>query len=488
MVSVENVARLRAGNARDSIRGQEFHPLGDAWVVLVTSVLVPTHGVMRIALLVEAVEQPLDEALRGRGHEVVRLDGGSSDALAKELAHTDLVVLDVERAGLIKHIASSAPGVEIIVVGPKERIGSLNPDVIAHIDRPIDTEELLGYVDEIADITVRERRRAPTDLVGFDTLFAGDSPAVANLMRRVRLVARSESPVWIFGDDGSGRAVVARAIHDRSTRRSGAFVAFNTAAYSDDELTKLLFHGETAAIRTPGGTLFLEQISVAGPNTQRELVQFLERKQVDEGDRSSARLIVGMQASDPSTVTQKMFSAELYYQLKVLEVEIPRLKDRARDLEYIVTRMLQRLAPDEHVAPQVMPETLRLLERYSFPGNLLELAHALTHAYVVAHGGAIEPQHLPPSMRQPIEATRGNDGELQSLDTVAKRFEREYLLRVLRSVGGNRGRAAEILGLSRKGLWGKLKAHGISDEHIDGDDDDDAEPAVVLQGPWNPRT
>ena len=86
---------------------------------------------------------------------------------------------------------------------------------------------------------------------------------------------------------------------------------------------------------------------------------------------------------------------------------------------------------------------------------------------MLACGAPIEPYHLPPSIRQPLEASPADGAELASLDTVAKRFERDYLLRVLRSVGGNRGRAAEILGLSRKGLWGKLKAHGISDDDLE---------------------
>jgi DNA-binding NtrC family response regulator len=132
--------------------------------------------------------------------------------------------------------------------------------------------------------------------------------------------------------------------------------------------------------------------------------------------------------------------------------------------------MLARLAGDTS-QPAISEPTMRLLERYRFPGNMLELAHALTHAYVLARGGTIEPEHLPISIRQATaegggDVARALDGELEALDVVAKRFERDYLLRVLRSVGGSRGRAADILGLSRKGLWGKLKAHGISDDDI----------------------
>ncbi|KAB2897293.1 MAG: hypothetical protein F9K40_13120 [Kofleriaceae bacterium] len=133
--------------------------------------------------------------------------------------------------------------------------------------------------------------------------------------------------------------------------------------------------------------------------------------------------------------------------------------------------MLRRLAPGGN-APEIADEALAMLERYTFPGNLLELAHALTHAYVLARGTSIAPEHLPVGIRQatgegPATSEEVSNGELESLDVVARRFERDYLLRVLRSVAGNRGRAAEILQLSRKGLWGKLKSHGITDADID---------------------
>ena len=120
-------------------------------------------------------------------------------------------------------------------------------------------------------------------------------------------------------------------------------------------------------------------------------------------------------------------------------------------------------------------DAIRALEGYSFPGNLRELVHALAHAAVLARGGPIALEHLPADIQQASAAAAAHDpASLESLDAVAKRFERDYLLRVLRAVGGNRTRAAKILELSRKGLWQKLKAHGIAADEgrTDGDDSD----------------
>lgn len=447
---------------------------------------------MRVLLLLDSSNDDVarvHDALVVRGHQVSRSNDVSAidDPTAAEFQAADLIIADVEiaqRADLVARLSAAAPGIEFILIGTAAP-GTKPADVLALLARPIDLDALLSTVDELADVLDGERLREPIDLVAYETLFAGNSPQVLNLVRRVRLVARGDAPVWVLGDDGSGRAIIGRAIHDRSSRRHQPFVSVNAASFGDDRLCTLLFEGDDAAVVTARhGTIFLEQLGMAGPLTQRELLRFLDRAQTADKDAPTPRFIVGVQRSE-SASPQKKFSADLYFKLKVLEVEIPPLKHRARDLGEIVERMLGRLVSDTK-PPGVAAETLHILERYSFPGNLLELAHTLTHAFVVAHGGSIEPHHLPASVRQDDTNGSTETGELESLDKVAKRFERDYLLRVLRSVGGNRGRAAEILGLSRKGLWGKLKSHGISDDDID-EPNDLEDDGVLLQGAWGPR-
>jgi DNA-binding NtrC family response regulator len=429
---------------------------------------------MRIALAIgepsETVE-PIALALERRGHRVTRPPASNGTPDLAELAHADMVVADGDLAAttnLVDALVTTSPGIEFVLVGTPT--GFSHPDVIEHLQRPIDVDRLLAIVDDIADILDGEKLREPIDLVAYETLFAGDSPQIRELLRRMRLIARSDAPAWVFGDDGSGRSIIGRAIHDRSARRKEPFIAVNCAAYTDDDLTRRLFDGKTSAINEARtGSLFIERIAMSGATTQRQLVHYLETAYAPD---SAPRLIVGMQRDRAQDGAKNFELAELFYRLKVHEIEIPTLQERARDLEQIVGRMLGRLASDGQ-EPQIAADTMRLLERYSFPGNLLELAHALTHAYVLARGDTIHPQHLPLTIRKATvdaSAPRGPDGELEALDVVAKRFERDYLLRVLRSVGGNRGRAAEVLGLSRKGLWGKLKSHGISDDDIESDD------------------
>lgn len=413
---------------------------------------------MRVVLLLAADDfGPVGTALQARGHEVI--------ARASE---ADLLIADVTIASDRELVALAAPGTEVITIGAHD--GQRPAEVIANLERPIDLERLLETVEEVADIVSVGRLGEPLELLDYDTLFCGESAAVRTLLRCVRLVARSDAPVWIFGNDGSGRGIVARAIHDRSPRRRDPFVALNTAAFSDDEIAQRL-------LAMPAkGSVFLEQATAAGPQTQRALVQLLDRK------RTTPRLIVGAPSMAGATL-----STELHYRLKVLEIEIPPLTERIRDLELIVMRMLERLAPEQR--PAITSDAMGMLERYRYPGNLLELAHALTHAVVLSHGRAIEPRDLPAAMQPQArrdEAAPAMPVDLQSLDSVSKQFEREYLIRVMRSVGGSRVRAAEILGLSRKGLWGKLKSHGITDDEIESDVDGEEDDGVLVEGPWKP--
>lgn len=388
-------------------------------------------------------------------------------AVGPELTSADVVLVDAEiaeRFGVIDKVSLGAPGIEFVLVG--DGSGS-HPGVVDRLVRPLDLDRLLRIVDELADVLDGDRLREPIDLVAYESLFAGDSAVIRELLRCVRLVARSEAPVWIFGDDGSGRSVIARALHDRSSRRRQKFLAFNSGAYADDELCRRLFDGDQAAVNVArGGTLFIDRLALAGPNTQRELMSYVESRAKDD---NAPRLVIGLQRDAVAAGAQSFTTTELFYRLKVLELDIPALKDRVIDLPQIVSRMLERLSfgvPRSAVSSDAM----KLLGRYAFPGNVMELAHALTHAFVLAGSGTIEAHHLPVAIRNTAadgETVSAIEGELQALDVVAKRFERDYLLRVLRSVAGNRGRAAEILGLSRKGLWGKLKSHGLSDADID---------------------
>ncbi|MBA3395493.1 MAG: sigma-54-dependent Fis family transcriptional regulator [Deltaproteobacteria bacterium] len=392
-------------------------------------------------------------ALEQRGHAVViETDPGAK--LAKDTFHVVVVDTSLEYAALC---ADTPPTVEVITFG--DLPGDDTLQAIAHLSRPLVAMNLVVLIDDIRGVVGEPGALEPDKLVTRDTLFTGDSPVIQALAHYIRIAADSTAPVCVFGEDGSGRWIVARAIHDDGPRRDRSFMMVNAAAHADDELEHLLFAPERGAVATAaGGTVFIDRLPMAGSNTQRRLLQLLQH-----ADQSPIRFIAGMRPGVAVGASPHSVLPDLYYRMKVLELEIPRLRERTHDLEAIIACMLGRLASSP---PPIADETLRLLRGYSFPGNILELSHALVHASLVAQGQPIRPHHLPASIQRYTDDAARTVAELATLDEVVRRFERDYLLQVLRAVGGNRGRAATILGLSRKGLWGKLKAHGITNDEI----------------------
>jgi DNA-binding NtrC family response regulator len=410
-------------------------------------------------------------ALVGEGHEVQIVSRDAPNVWG------DLVMIDLADWPT-EHVAALSnrlPNAELLFL--VESLSQPLPieDGMALL-KPLEMTKLTRLVRVLAD--ARSGRSDPRDLVSFEILFSGDSPAIADLLRQVRLVAQSDQPVSIYGEVGSGRIVVARAIHDRCMRQGRPFMAVNASAFPGDQLEHHLFDGPDPLIaRADGGTLFIEFVTELAPGVQAKLLRLIEEKQITVGgvDRSlDVRVMVGddrarLKAGGP-------LRPQLFYRLKVHELDLPPLRARTRDLRSIIARMLDRL--NDGPPTRLSAEAIRALDAYEFPGNIRELAHALTHAVVLSQGKQIEIEHLPVDIRRLLELEPELDDtedSLETLEAVAKRFERTYLLRVLRAVGGNRTRAAKVLDLSRKGLWQKLKAHGIPAGEGREDIDDESE-------------
>ncbi len=421
----------------------------------------------------DGVPSALRDALVDAGHEVHLLTRDKPEQWA------DLVVLDAASwsTAQVTQLTNRLPDAELLFL-----VNTLDDplpieDGMALL-QPVDTAKLLRLVRLLEES--RSGRADPRDLVSFETLFSGDSPAIVDLLRQVRLVAQSDQPVSIYGELGSGRIVIARAIHDRCMRQGRGFMAVNAATFPGDQLDHHLFGGDDPAVlRADGGTLFIDFVTELSPVVQTTLLRLVEAKLITVRgvDRPvDVRIMVG---DDRSKLTAHgSLRAQLYYHLKVHEIDLPPLRERAGDLRAIVMRMLHRLSDGRTTT--LSSAATKALAGYTFPGNVRELAHALTHASVLSQGRPIGIEHLPADIQEHAEEDGAEEDleleNLESLDAVAKRFERTYLLRVLRAVAGNRTRAAKILDLSRKGLWQKLKAHGITAD----EGREDAEEELVI--------
>jgi DNA-binding NtrC family response regulator len=302
------------------------------------------------------------------------------------------------------------------------------------------------------------------DLLGLPAVFA--SPVMRELFQLVERVARSEAAVLILGESGTGKELVARALHHYSIRCSRPWVDFSCGALPEHLLESELFGYERGAFSgavspKPGlfelahtGTLFLDEVGELDPRMQVKLLRVLDgvpyyrlggtrKVQVD------VRVVAATNADLEQAVAAGRFRNDLYHRLSQVVVRVPPLRERPEDLAPLAEHFLSCY----NAQPKLTREALALLERYGWPGNVRELRNVLTRAALAAAGAPIEPRHLglPVSgggARQPIV--------LKGLETL----EREAILRALEQTGGQRQKAAALLGISRRTLSRKLRQYG----------------------------
>jgi DNA-binding NtrC family response regulator len=290
-----------------------------------------------------------------------------------------------------------------------------------------------------------------------------------------RRVARFDSSVLITGESGVGKEVVARFIHENATRKRGPFVAVDCGALPETLLESELF-GHTAgsftgAIRdraglfeqAEGGTIFLDEIGNISLSLQVKLLRVIQEKQIRRVGENrvrdiDVRIIAATNRQLEKDVREGRFREDLFYRLRVVEIHIPPLRERPEDIlplaRYFTERLVERLKLERLTLDAAC---LPVLERHAWPGNVRELENAIERAAVMCDDGRIRAEHLPPGMLEPDK--HPGSGMRETTRTLAE-MDRDYVLAVLKSVGGNRTRAAKVLGIGTTTLWRKLKEWG----------------------------
>jgi DNA-binding NtrC family response regulator len=312
----------------------------------------------------------------------------------------------------------------------------------------------------------------------------GTSPQIARVRQRIVSIAASDAPVLVLGDSGTGKELVARRIHDLGARRARPFVAINCAAFPETLLEAELFGHErgafTGALKrregrfkaAHGGTLFLDEIAEIPPAAQVKLLRVLEEGVVeplgtDEPMPVDVRIVSATHRNLKERIAAGSFREDLYYRLNVLDVVLPPLRERRGDLPVLVGHFLRLLTPEGEQAPAVGARAWAAVANYGWPGNVRELKHAVEHAVVLARARAareIGVEDLPDDVaaRAAPALHSAPEEPLHPLAQALQHFEREYLARALALTDGRRSDAAKRLGISRKSLWKKLRAHGLS--------------------------
>jgi two-component system, NtrC family, response regulator HydG len=435
----------------------------------------------------EIVRQLLTGLLREEGYAVDAVATGEEGLKALDRELYDLVLLDLNLPGIHgMNVLSAAPALqtdaEFIVM---TAFGSVDNAVEAmklgafdYINKPFRTEELLLTLERALQQSALRRevaqlRRHAAD--GVRARIIGRSPAMERMFDLVERVAPTRATVLITGETGTGKELVARAIHELSDRARKPFVPVNCSALPETLLeselfghTKGSFTGAIANKRglfeeASGGTLFLDEISTIPPSTQVKLLRVLQERTLHRvgGSQPIAvdfRLLAATNLDLAEEVRAARFREDLFYRLNVFPVRVPSLRERQGDIPLLANFFRLRFAQENGVeAPEIAPDTMKRLMEYAWPGNVRELENFVERA-VIMYSGA---------RNIPFEPPAGElDRSEQSLVDVARRerwsmerLEKEYILDVLQQTDGHRGQAAEILGIDRRTLYRKLKQY-----------------------------
>lgn len=309
----------------------------------------------------------------------------------------------------------------------------------------------------------------------------GRSPVMIGLYKEIARVAPTRSTVLIVGDSGTGKELVARSIHQHSTRSSGPFVAINCGALTETLLEAELFGHVRGAFtgavgdrkglweEATGGTLFLDEVGETSPAFQVKLLRALQEGEIrrvgsSRSTQVDARVLAATNRNLEREVKTGKFREDLFYRLSVVTLRVPALSERRTDIPLLAERFLGLVLDREgHKQLSLSEETVRTLVAYDWPGNVRELESAIEYAVLHARGNEIVPDDLPVKLQsdQVRSAARSPLSALFEDLPALDELERRYLLYVLEVAGGNRTRAAEVLGIDRRTLYRMIERHGV---------------------------
>ena len=406
--------------------------------------------------------------LKREGYEPLLARSGEEGLARAHDADPAVVLLDVMLPGkdgreVLAEIHQAHPDLPVVMMtaaGTVElAVECMKRGAVDFLTKPFDIERLYAILRNA--IQIRDLRARVTALEGaliekhgFDTI-VGQSGMMRQVVEQSRRAAQSDSDVLVLGESGSGKEVLARAIHFNSARRKGPFVAINCGAIPEGLLESELFGHEKGAFtgasarrtgcfeQADGGTLFLDEIGEMRPDMQVRLLRALEQREVRRvgGDKTikvNVRVISATNQDIAARISQNRFRADLYYRLAILVLEIPPLRSRPEDVAALAGHFLAEARRDGHTrATAITPETLDVLMRYDWPGNVRELRNAIERAVVFEDSSIITVGSLPPEL---IRKTLGTAAVPQP--KVTETYNAETFKALLAAAGGAEGLAA----------------------------------------------
>ena len=396
------------------------------------------------------------------------------------LCLTDMRLPDGEGLELVRHIGEQYPDLPVAVItahGSLENaVSALKAGAFDYLSKPVSLDQLRALVRTAIDLPARGG--VPSQKAGQSLL--GESPALEHVRSLIERVARSQAPVYISGESGSGKELAARLIHEQGTRAGKAFVGVNCGAIPENLMESEFFGYRKGAFTgadqdregffqvANGGTLFLDEVADLPLAMQVKLLRAIQEKRVRKIGATAeepvdVRIICATHQDLRTMVEQGRFRQDLFYRLNVIEIRMPSLRECSEDIPLLAQQIVARQAHEAgRSAPRIEPAALKALQGYPFPGNVRELENILERALALLAGDTItaDDLQLAPGGVQAIEAPMAGQVPLQDcLDQV----ERQAILEALQKTRFNRTAAARLLGVTFRSLRYRMERLGLND-------------------------
>ncbi len=447
-------------------------------------------------VLVVDDEQSLVETVRvllaGEGFEVRTVLSGEAALDVFEEEGADLVLADVRMpkmsgVDLLEAVRERSPETPVVLMTAQASLESairaVNLGATHYVRKPFENEELLAVLRRSLDWArmkeeneglkreLAERESAPDVRRPI-----GTADGFVRALEMAESVADADSTVLIRGESGTGKEIFARYIWALSGRSGAGFHSLNCAALPEGLLESELFghrkgsftgaheNKEGLFVAASGGTLFLDEVGEMSPSTQVKLLRVLQQREVvpvgaTEPVPVDVRLVAATNRDLERDIEEGRFRQDLYYRLNVISLELPPLRDRREDVSLLAEHFLEGLCEERGGDRRLAEETVEVLESYRWPGNVRELQNVIERAYVLTEGEVVEPEALPDKLTEPAEEPLVADRPPANPSLEA--IERAYIEHVLRSEGGNRTRAAEVLGIDPSTLYRKINRYDL---------------------------
>ena len=425
--------------------------------------------------------------LRDQGWQVDEADNGNAALEAIERQRYDLIVSDIRMPGLhgealLAEVMCRAPQTDMIMMtahgSTEHAVSCLKQGAADYILKPFDLDDLSCRISRLLDIQAIKNRCVSLEAsCGQRQPLIGSSPAMQRVLKLISQVSQSDATVLIHGESGTGKELVAAAIHYESRRAPRPYIRVNCAAIPDGLLESELFGHEKGAFTgadraTTGkfeladqGTILLDEIGDLPVALQVKLLRVLQEREIERvGGQNprpvDVRVLCATTRDLAAAVSRGEFREDLYYRLQVIPLEVPPLRDRKGDVAELAAHFLTRFGEERGTRFDMTGEVRQALENYAFPGNVRELRNLLERVTVLATSPTIQLWDLPVEIRGDQVADPGIEQEC-SLAAAVAGAERDCIRRALQQTSGNKTAAAEILGISRKNLWEKMKLYAL---------------------------